>query len=179
MRAETVRIERGIFVLRLDISEYDLDRGELVSADAPAKDLVAAVRVIARGEALLSPSVTKRLIEEFARRHGDFAIIGIAAMIVRDGARCTMARLATAGAGPVPMRLRNAPTRLMKKLGYGKGYRYAHDEEGAFAAGEHYFPDNMAQVSWYEPTDRGLEAKIREKLEWLRAQDRKARGDEQ
>ena len=63
----------------------------------------------------------------------------------------------------------------MKGLGYGKGYRYAHDEEGAYAAGEHYFPDDMPEVSWYQPTDRGLEAKIREKLEWLRAQDRKRR----
>ena len=63
----------------------------------------------------------------------------------------------------------------MKGLGYGKDYRYAHDEEGAYAAGERYFPDNMPEVSWYEPTDRGLEAKIREKLEWLRAQDKAAK----
>jgi putative ATPase len=83
--------------------------------------------------------------------------------------------IAEDGSRPVPMRLRNAPTKLMKGLGYGKGYRYAHDEEGAYAAGEHYFPDNMPQVAWYEPTDRGLEAKIREKLDWLRAQDKKAR----
>jgi putative ATPase len=84
--------------------------------------------------------------------------------------------IAEDGSRPVPLRLRNAPTKLMKGLGYGKGYRYAHDEEGAFAAGEHYFPDNMPEVSWYQPTDRGLEAKIREKLTWLRAQDKKARG---
>ena len=69
---------------------------------------------------------------------------------------------------PVPMHLRNAPTRLMKDLGYGKGYRYAHDEEGALAAGETYLPDGMAAPGWYEPTDRGLEAKIREKLAWIR-----------
>jgi putative ATPase len=69
---------------------------------------------------------------------------------------------------PVPMHLRNAPTRLMKDLGYGKGYRYAHDEEGAYAAGENYFPDGMAAVEWYRPTDRGLEMKIREKLEQLK-----------
>jgi putative ATPase len=87
--------------------------------------------------------------------------------------------IAEDGSRPVPLRLRNAPTKMMKGLGYGKGYRYAHDEEGGFAAGERYFPDNMPEVSWYQPTDRGLEAKIREKLEWLRAQDRKARGDEQ
>jgi len=86
--------------------------------------------------------------------------------------------IAEDGTRPVPLRLRNAPTKLMQGLGYGKGYRYAHDEEGAYAAGERYFPDNMPEVSWYEPTDRGLEAKIKEKLEWLRAQDRK-RGTEE
>ncbi len=80
------------------------------------------------------------------------------------------------GSRPVPLRLRNAPTKLMKGLGYGKGYRYAHGEEGAYAAGERYFPDGMPDVSWYEPTDRGLEARIREKLQALRAQDRKAKG---
>jgi putative ATPase len=69
---------------------------------------------------------------------------------------------------PVPMHLRNAPTRLMQDLGYGKGYRYAHDEEGAYAAGENYFPEGMQAVQWYRPTERGLEAKIREKLEQLR-----------
>jgi putative ATPase len=67
------------------------------------------------------------------------------------------------------MHLRNAPTRLMKDLGYGKGYRYAHDEEGAYAAGERYLPEGMAAVQWYRPTDRGLEAKIREKLEHLKS----------
>ena len=70
---------------------------------------------------------------------------------------------------PVPMHLRNAPTRLMKELGYGKGYRYAHDEGGAYAAGENYFPDGMQAAQWYRPTERGLEAKIREKLEQLRS----------
>jgi len=69
---------------------------------------------------------------------------------------------------PVPMHLRNAPTRLMKELGYGKGYRYAHDEEDAYAAGENYLPEGMAPVQWYRPTDRGLEARIREKLEQLK-----------
>jgi len=80
------------------------------------------------------------------------------------------------GSRPVPLRLRNAPTKLMKELDYGKGYRYAHDEQGAFAAGERYFPDNMPDVTWYEPSDRGLEARIREKLDALREADRKARG---
>ena len=81
------------------------------------------------------------------------------------------------GSRPVPLRLRNAPTRLMKQLDYGKGYRYAHDEDGAFAAGERYFPDNMPDMTWYEPTDRGLEARIRERLSELREADRKSRGD--
>ena len=76
---------------------------------------------------------------------------------------------------PVPERLRNAPTRLMKDLGYGAGYRYAHDEADAYAAGENYFPDGMKQSEFYRPTDRGLEARIREHLERLRQLDRKAR----
>jgi putative ATPase len=78
------------------------------------------------------------------------------------------------GSRPVPMRLRNAPTRLMKNLGYGTGYRYAHDEEDAYAAGETYLPDEMTPQRFYVPTERGLEAKIREKLEFLRSRDRKS-----
>jgi putative ATPase len=78
---------------------------------------------------------------------------------------------------PVPMHLRNAPTRLMKDLGYGKNYRYAHDEDGAYAAGETYLPEGLEAPGWYKPTDRGLEAKIREKLEQLRALDRAAGGE--
>ena len=70
---------------------------------------------------------------------------------------------------PVPMHLRNAPTGLMRELGYGRGYRYAHDEEGAYAAGERYLPEGMNPEPWYRPTDRGLEAKIREKLEHLKS----------
>jgi putative ATPase len=75
---------------------------------------------------------------------------------------------------PVPERLRNAPTRLMKALGYGEGYRYAHDEEGAFAAGERYFPDGMPEISFYEPAPRGLETRIGERLAELRAANRAA-----
>jgi len=75
---------------------------------------------------------------------------------------------------PVPEHLRNAPTKLMKDLGYGKEYRYAHDEAEGYAAGENYFPDGMPAVSWYEPTERGLEGKIAEKLAHLRALDRAA-----
>ena len=76
---------------------------------------------------------------------------------------------------PVPEHLRNAPTRLMKELGYGRDYRYAHDEEGAYAAGENYFPEGMGRPDFYRPTDRGLEAKIKERLDELRALDLKAR----
>ncbi|MBI2958860.1 MAG: replication-associated recombination protein A [Betaproteobacteria bacterium] len=74
---------------------------------------------------------------------------------------------------PVPLHLRNAPTRLMKDLGYGRGYRYAHDEPEAYAAGERYFPEGMPGVSWYQPTERGLEAKIAEKLAYLKSLARK------
>ena len=68
----------------------------------------------------------------------------------------------------VPMHLRNAPTALQKDAGYGEGYRYAHDEPGGFAAGVRYFPDGMSPVQFYQPTDRGLERTIKEKLEHLR-----------
>jgi putative ATPase len=79
------------------------------------------------------------------------------------------------GTRPVPLHIRNAPTRLMKNLGYGKDYRYAHDEDEGYAAGESYLPDGMERPRWYEPTGRGLEGKIREKLEHLRALDAQAR----
>jgi len=76
---------------------------------------------------------------------------------------------------PVPLHLRNAPTGLMRDLGYGKDYRYAHDEAEAYAAGERYFPDGMEPREFYRPTERGLEAKIRERLEHLRELDRAGR----
>jgi putative ATPase len=79
------------------------------------------------------------------------------------------------GSREVPLHLRNAPTKLMKQLDYGKDYRYAHNEEGGYAAGENYFPDGMPQVSFYQPTERGLEAKIAEKLAHLRELDAKAK----
>jgi putative ATPase len=75
---------------------------------------------------------------------------------------------------PVPEHLRNAPTKLMKELGYGKLYRYAHDEPDAYAAGETYLPEGMSEPDWYQPTPRGLESKIAEKLAFLRAQDKEA-----
>ena len=83
--------------------------------------------------------------------------------IIKDGTR------------PVPLHIRNAPTPLMKQLGYGKDYRYAHEEEGAYAAGENYLPEGMPRVEWYKPTDRGREAKIRERMAELRRLDTEAK----
>jgi putative ATPase len=83
----------------------------------------------------------------------------VRAFIAKDGSR------------PVPLRLRNAPTKLMKDLGYGDGYRYAHDEPDAYAAGETYLPDGMKGVRWYEPTEQGVEQRIRERLQHLRGLD--------
>ncbi|HOY35664.1 replication-associated recombination protein A [Piscinibacter sp.] len=76
--------------------------------------------------------------------------------------------IAADGTRPVPLHLRNAPTKLMKNLDYGKGYRYAHDEEGGFAAGENYWPEGMQPPGFYEPVPRGLEIRIGEKLDELR-----------
>ncbi|MDG0852655.1 replication-associated recombination protein A [Pelomonas puraquae] len=75
---------------------------------------------------------------------------------------------------PVPVHLRNAPTKLMKELGYGHAYRYAHDEPHAYAAGEQYLPDGLEGQGWYAPVPRGMEAKIAEKLAWLRQLDDEA-----
>lgn len=75
------------------------------------------------------------------------------------------------GSLDVPLHLRNAPTKLMKELGYGDEYRYAHDEPDAFAAGEDYFPEELAPQEFYQPTPRGLEAKIKEKLAYLKDLD--------
>jgi putative ATPase len=83
--------------------------------------------------------------------------------------------VAEEGSREVPVHLRNAPTRLMKELGFGREYRYAHDEAEAYAAGENYFPEGMPEVAWYRPTPRGLEAKIAEKLAHLRELDRKTK----
>jgi putative ATPase len=81
------------------------------------------------------------------------------------------------GSRPVPLHLRNAPTRLMKDLDHGKGYRYAHDEDGGYAAGEDYFPEGMTAPRFYQPAPRGLEIRIAEKLRQLRALDAQARPD--
>eukprot|EP01036_Dinobryon_divergens_P011359 gene11359-15277_t len=75
------------------------------------------------------------------------------------------------GTRPVPMHLRNALTQLMKQLDYGKGYRYAHDEAGGFAAGENYLPEGMPEPGFYQPVERGLEIKIAQKLRELRVRN--------
>jgi len=81
------------------------------------------------------------------------------------------------GSLEVPLHLRNAPTQLMKAENFGRDYRYAHDEPEAYAAGEHYFPEGLARQTFYQPVERGLELKIREKLAHLRDLDRAAGGD--
>ncbi|MEX2525475.1 MAG: replication-associated recombination protein A [Gammaproteobacteria bacterium] len=89
-----------------------------------------------------------------------------------------MADIRKQGSKEVPLHLRNAPTKLMKELDYGKEYRYAHDEPDAYAAGENYFPEGMERTRYYYPSDRGLEQKIAEKLERLRELDKKVRSKE-
>lgn len=84
-----------------------------------------------------------------------------------------MADVKEYGSLEVPFHIRNAPTRLMQHLGYGKNYRYAHDEEGAYAAGENYLPEGLPKKQYYRPTPRGLEIKIGEKLAYLRKLDKK------
>ena len=74
----------------------------------------------------------------------------------------------------VPVHLRNAPTRLMKELGYGREYRYPHDEPHAYVAGETYLPDGINKPDWYQPAPRGLEIKIGEKMDFLHAMDKDA-----
>ena len=86
----------------------------------------------------------------------------VRALVKKDGTR------------PVPMHLRNAPTKLMKELDYGKGYRYAHDEEDGFAAGETYLPQGMESAKFYHPVERGLEIKIADKLRELRNKNKQA-----
>jgi putative ATPase len=78
------------------------------------------------------------------------------------------------GTRPVPLHLRNAPTRLMKDLDFGREYRYAHDEEGAFAAGEHYFPEGIGRPEFYRPVERGLEIRIAERLRELKRRNAEA-----
>jgi putative ATPase len=91
---------------------------------------------------------------------------------VYKAARAAAADAQKYGSLEVPMHLRNAPTRLMKELGYGDNYRYAHDEDGALAAGETYLPDDMPPVKYYHPVSRGLEIRIREKLDEIARRNR-------
>jgi len=93
---------------------------------------------------------------------------------VYNAYKAAMTYVKSSGNQPVPMSLRNAPTSLMKELGHGDGYRYAHDEVDGFAAGAHYFPDTLDAVTFYEPVERGLEIRIRERLLELRQQNRQA-----
>ena len=129
---------------------------------ALALDAVAAFERLGSPEGELALAQCVLYLAVAAKSNATYVAYGAArAFIAQDGSR------------PVPMRLRNAPTRLMKDLGYGKGYRYAHDEPGAYAAGERYLPDDMPEQHFYHPTERGLEQRIRERLEALRNRDRK------
>ena len=74
----------------------------------------------------------------------------------------------------MPVHLRNAPTKLMKELGYGHEYRYAHNEPHAHAAGETYMPEGMEEPEFYQPVERGLEIKLKQKLDWLKSLDDEA-----
>ncbi len=86
--------------------------------------------------------------------------------------KAACAEVAAGGSAEVPLHLRNAPTELMKSMDHGADYRYAHDEEGAYSAGENYFPEVLKDASYYHPVDRGLEKKIAEKLQYLRQRDK-------
>jgi putative ATPase len=85
--------------------------------------------------------------------------------------------IAKDGTRPVPLHIRNAPTPLMKQLGYGRGYRYAHEEAGAYAAAENYLPEGMPPIEWYQPTERGFESTLRERIAELRRRDAEASKD--
>lgn len=114
------------------------------------------------GELAIAQAIT--YLASTAKSNAVYTAFGLAMKDARD-----------LGTMEVPMHIRNAPTRLMKQLGHGKNYRYAHDEEDAFAAGETYFPDNMDEKIYYHPVERGLEIKIGEKLTGLRKLNRKNR----
>ena len=94
---------------------------------------------------------------------------------VYKAAKLAQADVREFGTLDVPLHLRNAPTRLMKELGHGADYRYAHDEADGIAAGERYFPDDMPERTYYHPVPRGLELKIAEKLAKIETQNREAR----
>jgi putative ATPase len=114
------------------------------------------------GELAIAQAIT--YLASTAKSNAVYTAFGLAMKDARD-----------LGTLEVPMHIRNAPTRLMKDLGHGKDYRYAHDEEDAFAAGETYFPDDMEEKIYYRPVTRGLEIKISEKLGALRELNKKNR----
>jgi putative ATPase len=138
---------------------------------ADPRALAIALDAVATYERLGSPEGELALAEcvlylaVAAKSNAVYVAYGAARAFIRED-----------GSRPVPLRLRNAPTKLMKELGYGQGYRYAHDEPEAFAAGERYLPDAMPDVRFYEPTGRGLELRIRERLAALRAAAEPAAG---
>ncbi|MBT3308944.1 MAG: replication-associated recombination protein A [Gammaproteobacteria bacterium] len=86
-----------------------------------------------------------------------------------------LADVKAGGSAEVPVHLRNAPTKVMKELGYGHAYRYAHDEPEAYAAGETYFPDALGEQRYYEPVERGMEIKIKQRMDYLQQLDQQAR----
>jgi putative ATPase len=131
---------------------------------ALALDAVAAYERLGSPEGELALAECVLYLAVAAKSNATYVAYGAArSFIAQDGSR------------PVPLRLRNAPTRLMQDLGYGKGYRYAHDEADAYAAGERYLPDDMPAQRFYHPTERGLEQRIRERLDALRRQDQAPR----
>ena len=120
--------------------------------------------------------------ERLGSPEGDLALAHAASYLavapksnaVYMGYKAVLADIRQNGSHEVPLHLRNAPTKLMSEMDYGKDYRYAHDEPEAFAAGECYFPDDMAEKSYYEPVERGLEIKISAKMEHLKNLNRQA-----
>ena len=121
-------------------------------------------------------------LEKLGRPEGELAVAQAVVYLacapksnaVYTAFKAAMHDVQTHGSAEVPLHLRNAPTKLMKELDYGKSYRYAHDEPDAYAAGETYFPETMGERQYYQPVNRGLEIKIAEKLDRLRALDKQA-----
>lgn len=111
------------------------------------------------GELALAQAVI--FLASAAKSNAVYSAFNAAMKVVKSG-----------GNAEVPMHLRNAPTGLMKELGHGDGYHYAHDDEAAFSAGQTYFPDELGEQVFYQPVDRGLEIKIKQKLDQLRKQNR-------
>ena len=125
--------------------------------------------------------------ERLGSPEGELAIaqaivyMAVAAKInaVYTGFKAAMRDARESGSLDVPLHLRNAPTKLMKELDYGKAYRYSHDEPDGYAAGETYFPEELGERAYYHPVDRGLEIRVAEKMAWFREQDRRARRSEE